>query len=43
VEPGVAAGRGIVLNENGEIRREALLRDVHQRIRDVRQGPDELL
>lgn len=33
----------IVLNENGEIRREALLRDLRQRIRDVRQGPDGLL
>jgi aldose sugar dehydrogenase len=30
----------IVLNENGEIRRESLLRDLRQRIRDVRQGPD---
>jgi aldose sugar dehydrogenase len=26
-----------------ELRREALLRDLHQRIRDVRQGPDGLL
>ena len=26
-----------------EIRREALLTELHQRIRDVRQGPDELL
>ena len=33
----------IVFNENGEIRREALLRDLRQRIRDVRQGPDGLL
>jgi glucose/arabinose dehydrogenase len=33
----------IVFNENGEVRREALLRDLHQRIRDVRQGPDGLL
>ncbi|MCP5143429.1 MAG: PQQ-dependent sugar dehydrogenase [Gammaproteobacteria bacterium] len=27
----------------GELRRETLLTDLHQRIRDVRQGPDELL
>jgi len=26
-----------------ELRREALVRDLHQRIRDVRQGPDGLL
>jgi glucose/arabinose dehydrogenase len=31
----------IVFNENWqELRRESLLRDLHQRIRDVRQGPD---
>jgi hypothetical protein len=30
----------IVFNDKWEeIRREALLRDLHQRIRDVRQGP----
>jgi glucose/arabinose dehydrogenase len=34
----------IVFNEKWEeVRREALLRDLHQRIRDVRQGPDGLL
>jgi glucose/arabinose dehydrogenase len=34
----------IVFNEKWEeLRREALLRDLHQRIRDVRQGPDGLL
>ena len=34
----------IVFNENWqEVRRESLLRDLHQRIRDVRQGPDGLL
>lgn len=33
----------IVFNENGEVRREALLRELRQRIRDVRQGPDGLL
>ncbi len=26
-----------------ELRRESLLVDLHQRIRDVREGPDELL
>jgi glucose/arabinose dehydrogenase len=34
----------IVFNDNWqELRRESLLRDLHQRIRDVRQGPDGLL
>ena len=34
----------IVFNEKWEeMRRESLLRDLHQRIRDVRQGPDGLL
>ncbi len=34
----------IVLNENlEELRRESLLNQLHQRIRDVRQGPDGLL
>lgn len=34
----------VVFNENmGDIRRETLLTDLHQRIRDVRQGPDGLL
>jgi glucose/arabinose dehydrogenase len=33
----------IVFNENGEIRRESLLRELRQRIRDVRQGSDGLL
>lgn len=34
----------VVLNENLEdIRRETLLTELHQRIRDVRQGPDGLL
>jgi glucose/arabinose dehydrogenase len=30
----------IVFNEKGEQRRESLLTDLHQRIRDVRQAPD---
>ena len=33
----------VVFNANGEQRRETLLQDLHQRIRDVRQGPDGLL
>ena len=34
----------VVLNEDlEELRRESLLGDLHQRIRDVRQGPDGLL
>jgi glucose/arabinose dehydrogenase len=34
----------IVFNDNWEeLRRESLLRDLHQRIRDVRQGPDGLI
>ena len=33
----------IVFNEKGEQRRESLLVDLHQRVRDVRQGPDGLL
>jgi len=34
----------IVFNDNwDELRRESLLRDLHQRIRDVRQGPDGAL
>jgi glucose/arabinose dehydrogenase len=34
----------IVFNDNwDELRREHLLRELHQRIRDVRQGPDGLL
>lgn len=33
----------VVFSEHGETGREPLLRDLHQRIRDVRQGPDGLL
>ena len=32
-----------VQRQVGRDRRESLLRDLHQRIRDVRQGPDGLL
>jgi aldose sugar dehydrogenase len=44
---GRIAGTGnvqrVVFNENGEQRRETLFADLHQRFRDVRQGPDGLL
>ena len=33
----------VVFNDKGELRREQLLSDLKQRIRDVRQGPDGLL
>jgi glucose/arabinose dehydrogenase len=42
--PGTGHLQRIVLNEGGEeLRREMLLTDLKQRIRDVRQGPDGLL
>ena len=42
--PGTGRLQRIVFNENmEEIRRESLLEDLRHRIRDVRQGPDELL
>ena len=42
--PGTGGLERIVLNENlEELRRESLLGDLHARIRDVRQGPDDLL
>ena len=41
--PGTGNLQRTVFNENGEQRRESLLTDLHQRIRDVRQGPDGLL
>jgi aldose sugar dehydrogenase len=42
--PGTGHLQRIVFNPKGEeIRREILLWDLHQRIRDVRQGPDGLL
>lgn len=41
--PGTGHLQRVVLNENGELRREQLLNDLRQRIRYVRQGPDELL
>ncbi len=42
--PGTGQLQRILFNENmQELRREPLLVDLHQRIRDVRQGPDGLL
>lgn len=42
--PGTGSLERVVLNDKlQELRREALLGDLHQRIRDVRQGPDGLL
>jgi glucose/arabinose dehydrogenase len=41
--PGTGNLQRVVFNENGEVRRESLLTDLKQRIRDVRQGPDGLL
>ena len=41
--PGTGHLQRIVFNDKGEQRREMLLTDLRQRIRDVRQGPDGLL
>ena len=42
--PGTGHLERIVLNKDGEeLRRESLLAELKQRIRDVRQGPDGLL
>jgi glucose/arabinose dehydrogenase len=42
--PGTGHLERVLFNENmEELRREMLLVDLHQRIRDVKQGPDELL
>ena len=42
--PGTGNLQRIVLNDQlEEIRRESLLQEFRQRIREVRQGPDELL
>lgn len=39
--PGTGSLQRVVMNETyGELRREALLSDLHQRVRDVVQGPD---
>jgi glucose/arabinose dehydrogenase len=42
--PGTGHLQRVVFNENGEeIRRESMLRELRQRIREVRQGPDGFL
>jgi aldose sugar dehydrogenase len=41
--PGTGHIQRIVFNQHGEQRREALLRELRQRVRDVRQGPDGLI
>ncbi|MGA0805411.1 MAG: PQQ-dependent sugar dehydrogenase [Pseudohongiellaceae bacterium] len=41
--PGTGQLQRVVFNDKGEVRREALLEDLHQRIRYVVQGPDGLL
>ena len=42
--PGTGHLQRIVFNENmEELRREVLLWDLHQRVRDVKQGPDEFI
>jgi glucose/arabinose dehydrogenase len=41
--PGTGHVERIVFNENGEQRREWLLGELEQRIRDIKQGPDGLL
>jgi len=41
--PRTGSVQRVVFNENGEQRRETLLQDLGQRIRDIRQGPDGLL
>jgi glucose/arabinose dehydrogenase len=42
--PGTGHLERIVFNEKmEELRRETILTELHQRIRDVRQGPDGLL
>ena len=42
--PGTGHLQRIVFNEKTEeMRRESMLRELRQRIREVRQGPDELI
>jgi glucose/arabinose dehydrogenase len=41
--PGTGHLQRIAFNENGEQRREMMLTDLHQRIRDVREAPDGFL
>ncbi|HTR01116.1 MAG TPA: PQQ-dependent sugar dehydrogenase [Candidatus Acidoferrum sp.] len=41
--PGTGHVERVVFNDKGEIRRESFLKELHQRIRYVQQGPDELV
>jgi len=42
--PGTGAVERVVFNDKlWELRRETILQDLHQRIRDIRQGPDGLI
>ena len=42
--PGTGAIERVVFNDKlWELRRETILQDLHQRVRDVRQGPDGLI
>jgi glucose/arabinose dehydrogenase len=42
--PGTGHLQRLVINEkNEEVRRESMLTELHQRIREVRQGPDGYL
>ncbi len=41
--PGTGHVERVEFNENGEVKREWLLSDLKQRIRDVQQGPDGLI
>ncbi len=42
--PGTGAVERVVFNDKlWELRRETILQDLHQRVRDVRQGPDGLI
>lgn len=41
--PGTGHIERIEFNDEGETKREWLLEDLHQRIRDVQQGPDGLI
>jgi glucose/arabinose dehydrogenase len=38
--PGTGHIERVEFNESGELKRESLLDDLHQRVRDIQQGPD---
>ena len=38
--PGTGHIERVDFNESGELKRESLLEDLHQRVRDIQQGPD---